>query len=111
MNDPAFYYKAVLHTEEHGRVTTVLAYQPLEEGRLRAVKWSAVRQAWEYAPAIVSPYLYDPEYQEFAEPIDRPTAERLSREFLQSELPNERVLTEMFDEGEAMGWDFGPPRE
>jgi hypothetical protein len=109
MNDPRIYYKAVLHSDGSGRVTTVLAYQPLKDGRLRAVKWSVPRQAWEYAPAIVSPYLYDPEYQEYAEPIDRPTAERLSHE-LQSELPDEQVLTEMFDEGQRMGWNFGPPR-
>jgi len=111
MIDPRFYYKAVLHTDGSGRVTTGMAYQTLKDGRLRAVKWSAPRGAWEYAPAIVSPYLYDPEYQERAEQIDRSTAERLSREFLQSELPDERILTEMFDEGQRMGWEFGPPRQ
>lgn len=111
MSDPTFYYKAVLHTDGSGRVTTILAYQPLKDGRLRAVKWSAPRRTWEYAPAIVSPYLYDPEYQERAEQIDRATAERLSSEFLKSELPSERTLTVMFDEGQRMGWDFGPPLE
>jgi hypothetical protein len=110
MSTRKFYYKAVLKSEDSERVTTILAYQRGDSGRLRGVKWSAVRRRWEYAPAIVSPYLFDPEYQELAEQIDRTTAERLAREVLQSELPDEAALTAMFDEGEENGWDFGPPR-
>jgi hypothetical protein len=110
MSSRKTYYKAVLASEDPDRVTTILAYQRGDSGRLRGVKWSAVRRRWEYAPATVSPYLFDPEYQELAEQIDRPTAERLAREVLLSELPGEAALIEMFDDGEENGWEFGPPR-
>jgi hypothetical protein len=109
MSEPRFYYKAVLRSDGSGQVTTVLAYDELDDGRLRAVKWNAPEQAWGYAPAIVSAYLYDPEYQEKAQSIDRPTAERISRESLGSDLPSEEALAEMCDEGQRMGWEFGPP--
>lgn len=111
MSEPRFYYKAVLRSDGSGRVTTVLAYEELDDGRLRAVKWSAPERVWVYAPAIVSAYMYDPEYQERAESIDRSTAERIALESLSSELPSEEVLAEMFDEGQRMGREFGPPLE
>jgi hypothetical protein len=79
-----------------------------DDGQLRAIKWNAPDQIWEYAPAIVSAYLYDPEYQERTQSIDRQTAERVSRESLSSELPGEETLAEMGDEGQRMGWDFRP---
>lgn len=109
MKDPKFYYGAVRRPDGSGQVVSVLAYQQLLSGRLRAVKWSVPDQEWIYAPAIVSGFLFDPEYQDLADDVDRPTAERLAREVLGSELPDEQVLTAMFDEGQAMGWDFGPP--
>jgi hypothetical protein len=109
MSEPRFYYKAVLKSDGSGRVTTVLAYQAGNDGRLRAVKWSAPEKIWAYAPAIVSAYLYDPKYQERAQSVDRPTAERISRESLSSELPGEEDLEQMCDEGQRMGREFGPP--
>ena len=54
--------------------TAVFRVSALRQWAMRGVKWSAGRRRWEYAPAIVSPYLFDPEYQERAEQIDRPTA-------------------------------------
>ena len=104
------YYTALLASDESGRVTSVLAHQTIEGGRLRAVMWSGRRKAWIYAPLLVANYLYAEDFLDRTRMIDRPTAEQLAREVLQEELPSEQTLLEMFDEGQQMGWTLGPPR-
>ena len=72
-----FHYTALLAADESGRVTSLLAHQTIDEGRLRAVMWSGRRKAWIYAPGIVANYLYDEDFLDRTKEIDRPTAERL----------------------------------
>jgi hypothetical protein len=92
-------------------VTSLIAYEAQNHQSLRAVMWSVPRKAWIYAPAIAATFLFDPSYQERIRPLDRVEAERVARETLPSELPTDQTLLRMLDEGQRMGWDFGPPRE
>jgi hypothetical protein len=111
MTDTTFGYQAVLKSDLSGTMTSLIAYEVQSHRSLRAVMWSVPRKAWIYAPAIAGTLLNDPDYQERVQRLDRAQAESLAREILQSELPTEQTLAEMFDEGQQMGWDFGPPRE
>jgi hypothetical protein len=111
MTLPAFGYNQLLMSDQSGRVASVFAYQSPPGQGLRAVMWSGRRKAWIYAPAIVAQYLFDDDFQDRTQEIDRPTAEQISREVLSTELPSETTLTEMCEEGERMGWRVGPPRQ
>ncbi len=111
MDHSDFHYKTLLDSDLPNQVLSVLAYQmPLERG-LQAVMWSDRRKAWIYAPAIVTAYLYDPEYQGLTKVISRHRAEQVAREVLKTELPTEVVLQEMCEEGDRMDWIIGPPQE
>jgi len=57
------------------------------------------------------PMLYDDKYQDRRKQIDRNTAEQIALETLRTELPTEAVLQTMVEEGERMGWTYGPPRQ
>lgn len=106
-----FGYQAILKSDMSGAVTSLIAYEVQSTAPLRAVMWSAPRKAWIYAPQQAGTFLRDPNYRDRVRRIDRAEADRLARETLQSELPTEQTLLEMLEEGQRMGWDFGPPRE
>ncbi len=111
MTDTIFGYQAILKSDMSGAVTSLIAYEVQNYHSLRAVMWSVPRKAWIYAPAVAATFLFDPNYQERTRQLDREEAERLARETLPLELPTEQALLQMLDEGQRMGWDFGPPRE
>ncbi|WP_250000536.1 hypothetical protein [Actinoplanes sp. M2I2] len=104
-----FAYKAILRSDDRSTITSLVAYQPGDQA-LRAVLWSVPRQQWIYAPNIAAPILYDDQEQDRGRPVDRRTAEQISREILHTALPTEAALSELSDEGERNGWDYGPPR-
>jgi hypothetical protein len=110
MTDAEFGYQAVLDMESD-TVTSLIAYEVQMRGPLQAVLWSVPRKAWIYNPSVAATFLFDPNYQERIRPLDRAKAEQVAREVLQSELPKEQTILEMFEEGERMGWEFGPPHE
>ena len=109
MTESDFAYKVILRSDDRSTITSLVAYQPGAEA-LRAVLWSARRRQWIYAPNIAAPILYDDQEQDRGRAVDRQTAERISRDVLDTELPTEQELTEMSEQGEAMGWNYGPPR-
>ena len=111
MTNQQFGYQAILKSDMSGAVTSLIAYEVQNQSAIRAVMWSVPRKAWIYAPAIAATFLFDPDYQERIRPLDRAEAEHVARETLQSVLPTEQTLLQMLDEGQKMGWDFGPPRE
>lgn len=111
MADEEFHYQAVLKSDQSGTITSLIAYQVGLDEPFQAVIWSAPRRAWIYAPALAVPMLYDDKYQDRTQVIDRATAEGIARENLGTELPTEARLMRMCEEGEQMGWEFGPPRE
>ena len=110
MTPRAFAYKVILKSDDRSTITSLVAYQAPWDQKLRAVIWSARRREWIYAPGIAAPILYDDQEQDRGRAVDRQTAERISRDVLDTELPTEQELTEMSEQGEAMGWNYGPPR-
>ena len=104
-----FDYRAVLKSDMSGQVTSLIAHQVTAQGPLRAVIWSVPRKAWIFASAPAARFLYDERYFDRTKPVDRPTAEQIAREALQTELPTEETLRTMTDEGIQMGWENGPP--
>jgi hypothetical protein len=110
MTDQKFGYQAVLKSDMSGAVTSLIAYQVILDNPFQAVIWSVPRKAWIYAPGLAVPMLYDDKYQDRRKQIDRTTAEQIARETLQTELPSEETLQLMVEEGERMGWTYGPPR-
>jgi hypothetical protein len=111
MTETEFGYRAILKSDMSGTVTSVIAYEVQSTAPLRAVMWSVPRGSWIYAPQQAGMFLRDPNYQDRIRRIDRAEAERIAQDLLQSALPTEQELGKMLDEGQKMGWDFGPPRE
>jgi hypothetical protein len=109
MTDQEFAYRAVLDPEMSHQVSSLIAYQELNDNPLRAVIWNLRREAWTYSPEPAARFLYDDRYFDETKEVDRPTAERLAREVLHTELPSEETLQAMCDEGQRMGWTYGPP--
>jgi hypothetical protein len=105
-----FAYELVL-ADDQGTITSIIAYKELPGVGLRGVLWSVPDQKWISAPAVVSDLLYDESDPVPTRSADRTTAERLAHEILRTELPSEQALTELYEEGERMGWRFGPPSE
>jgi len=93
-----------------GQPTSLIAYQSPARGPFRAVIWSDPRKAWIYAPAIAAARLFDDQYQDSHDPVDRATAEQIARQHLGTELPGEEELERMCQEGQRLGQDWGPPR-
>jgi hypothetical protein len=83
MTDWEFGYRVVTDSESNA-VTSLIAYEVQMRRPLQAVLWSVPRKKWIYNP--------------------------IARAALHSELPKEQTLLEMFEEGERMGWEFGPPQ-
>ena len=110
MTGQEFGYQAILKSDESGTITSLIAYQVLLDNPFQAVIWSVPRKAWIYAPALAVPMLYDDKYQDRRKQIDRTTAEQIARETLRTDLPSEQTLQAMIEEGERMGWTYGPPR-
>jgi hypothetical protein len=111
MADTEFGYRAILKSDMSGSVTSLIAYEVQSAKTLRAVMWSVPRKAWIYAPHQAGTFLRDPNYQDRTRPVDRTEAETIAQQALESTLPTEPTLLAMYDEGERMGWDFGPPHE
>lgn len=108
--DHGFEYTEVMKSDMSGVVTSIIARQELEDRPLRAVIWSVRHRAWISAPGTAAGLLYDDSNFERTRNVDRAAAERTAREVLHAELPSEDELTSIAEEGERMGWDFGPPR-
>jgi hypothetical protein len=106
-----FGYQAILRSDLSGTITSLVAYQVLLDNPFQAVIWSVPRRAWISAPGLAVPILYDDKYQERREQVSRPAAEQIAVERLHTELPIEETLRAMCEEGERMGWTFGPPRQ
>jgi hypothetical protein len=110
MTDQQFGYQAVLTSDLSGAISSLIAYQVILDNPFQAVIWSVPRMAWIYAPGLAVAMLYDDKYQDRRKQVDRTTAEQIAREMLHTELPSEEVLQAMVEEGERMGWNYGPPR-
>jgi len=108
MTDEGFFYDLVL-SDDQKSITNVLAYQERPGQSLRAVMWSDTAHRWIYAPAIVADVLYDDSDPMTTQPADRATAERAASAALQAQLPAESALIALCEEGERMGWRYGPP--
>jgi hypothetical protein len=111
MTDQKFGYQAILKSDMSGDTTSLIAYQVIQDNPFQAVIWSVPRGAWIYAPGLAVAMLYDDKYQDRRKQIDRITAEQIAQEALQTELPSEETLQTMIEEGERMGWTYGPPRQ
>jgi hypothetical protein len=111
MTKAEFDYRAILKSDESGRVTSMVAHLVQVTGPLQAVLWSVPRKAWIYAPGLASRFIYDDLMQDRVQTLDRPEAERIAQQVLQTELPSEELLLKTCEEGERMGWAFGPPRQ
>ena len=110
MTERGFAYKVIMRSDDRSTVTSMVAYQAPADHPLRAVIWSVPHREWIFAPHTVSRILYDDMEQDRGRTVDRSTAEQVARDVLHTELPSEAVLTEMSDEGERNGWNYGPPR-
>jgi hypothetical protein len=109
MTETTYLYYAVLKNPGATETTSLMAIQDSRREGLQAVGWHAVRKEWLYAPAIAASLLYDSSYENKLLETDRPTAERVAREWLGAELPSVETLDAMVAEGKAMGWQYGPP--
>ena len=106
-----FDYRAIQKSGELGQIVSIVA-QLIEVSRpLQAVLWSVRRKAWIYGPGLAVRFLYDEQYWDRTRTIDRPEAEQIARDVLQTELPSKERLMELCQEGERMGWTYGPPRQ
>jgi len=104
-----FAYQLVLAEDDPETITSVIAYQASSTSGMRGVLWSVPNRAWIYAPAVIADILYDDLDPMPLREVDRQTAERAAREALKNELPSEAALVQLCEEGERMGWRFGPP--
>ena len=111
MTEQEFDYRAVVKPESPSRVWSLIAYRVPTDGPFEAVIWSVPRKSWIYAPELAVRFIFDDQYRDKSRRVDRPTAERIARETLQTELPTETTLEAMCEEGERMGWIAGPPRQ
>jgi hypothetical protein len=106
-----FDYRAILKSDDPNRIVSIVA-QLIEASRpLQAVLWSVRRKDWIYGPGPAARFLYDEQYWDRVRTIGRQEAEQIARDVLQTELPSEERLQEMCQEGERMGWTYGPPRQ
>lgn len=111
VDETEFDYRAILKSDESGQIVSIVA-QLIEVSRpLQAVLWSVPRRAWIYGPGLAVRFLYDDQYWDRVRMIDRPEAEKIARAVLQTELPSVERLLQMCQEGEQMGWTYGPPRQ
>jgi hypothetical protein len=110
MTDSRFDFTEVLKSDMSGTVTSIIARQEVNDHPLRAVLWSVLHHAWISAPGTAARLLYDDRNFERLRNVDRTSAEKTARESLRVELPSDAELTSIAEEGERMGWDFGPPR-
>ena len=110
MSLPKVAYRAFLAAKGSDEVTSLIAYTaPLREP-LKAVMWHAARKEWIFAPGLAARPLFDETYPDESIEVDRTAAERVAREQLQTELPSVERIAEMYEEGERMGWRYGPPQ-
>ena len=108
MAEDSFFYDLVL-SDDRSSITNVIAYQERPGHGLRGVIWTTDRREWIYAPAIIADILYDDSDTVQTSAADRTTAEEAATVALQTELPPETKLLSLCEEGERMGWRYGPP--
>ena len=108
MTDEGFAYDLVL-ADDHQTTVNVIAYQERPGRSLRGVVWDNQIRRWIYAPAIVADILYDDSDPTPVRALDRAAAEKAAVDQLQTELPPEGTLATLCEEGERMGWRYGPP--
>ena len=111
MTDSEFGYRAIVKPDTPHLVTSLIAYRVPADGPFEAVIWSVPRKAWIYAPQLAVRFVFDDEYQDKSRAVERADAEQLARDTLHADLPTEAALAAMIDEGDRMGWDYGPPRQ
>jgi hypothetical protein len=70
-------------------------------GPLQAVIWSVPKQKWTYNPAVAAPWIFDDQYANQQRSVSRQEAQRIAREQLGTELPNETVLHQICATGAA----------
>jgi hypothetical protein len=110
MSNGTFTYQ-VIYGRTSNRHPTSLIAALIEIGQpLQAVLWSRPDKAWTYAPAIAARRLYDDQYQDSVDPVDRQTAEQIASEFLETTLPGEETLLRLCQEGQQAGLSWGPRR-
>ncbi len=97
MTDPQFHYQALLKSQSSSEVTSLIAFRESATTGLQAVIWHAAQQKWVYAPPVAATLLYDDSSATESQPVDRPTAERLAREHLHTNLPTPEQLTTMIE--------------
>nr|BFE66982.1 hypothetical protein GCM10020092_002830 [Actinoplanes digitatis] len=110
MTGTEFAYRTILKSDESGTITSMVAHHIDVARPLQAVLWSVPRKAWIYAPGLAVRFIYDDQLQDRVQVIDRPTAEEIARDVLRADLPTEASLMRLCEEGERMGWTYGPPR-
>ena len=111
MDETKFDYRAILKSDESGQIVSIVA-QLIEVSRpLQAVLWSVPRKAWIYGPGLAVRFIYDDQHWDRVRVVDRPEAEQIARDSLQTQLPSVEHLLEMCQEGERKGWTYGPPHQ
>ena len=105
-----FAYHVVSAAADDPQPVSVIAAWSETGQPLQAVLWSFPDQAWIYAPAVAAQRLYDDQYQETVRPVDREAAEEIARTELSTELPDEKMLVQMCQDGKATGLIWGPRR-
>ena len=109
MSSPQVSYRAILKAKDSEEITSLIAYSVRAQEPLKAVGWHAAREMWMYAPGLAAGPLFDDLYPNESIDVDRPTAERLARTYLHTELPSLETILEMYEEGQEKGWTYGPP--
>jgi hypothetical protein len=101
MLDLGFGYLALMARDESGRITSMAAHLQVSEGPLQAVIWNVPLRAWTYDPEVAAGFLFDDRYFDRRSIVDRPTAERIAREVLLTELPSEAELRKICESGQG----------
>ena len=89
------YYRVLYREGDRERTPAGLVVVEAANGPLRAVSWDHLRRTWRFNPEAAARNLYDPRHRARWDPVDRPTAERIAREHLGTELPAEETLHQM----------------
>ncbi len=93
-----FDYHAMLKEEGDMHPSGLIAVR-FKADPLQAVVWHLPKRQWIYSPMIAAIRIFDDKYADLKLIVDRPTAERIARENLGTELPTEEELLQMCEEG------------
>jgi hypothetical protein len=89
------YYRVLYRAEGWKRTPAGLVAVEPGRGPLRAVSWDHLLKTWRFNLEAAARNLYDPRNRRIWDPVDRPTAERIARAHLKTELPSEETLHQM----------------